>query len=230
VRVLIISDLHANLEAVRSLPGDYDQLWVLGDLVTYGPDPAQVIEFVRRNASIVVRGNHDHSLGFGVDPRCSSRFVSMAKETGRYTRSILQEDDLRYLRNLPLKATVRLENTEFLMCHATPSDPLYEYRREDSPVWLSEEPGSEAQVVLVGHTHLPFRRYAKNRLIVNPGSAGQPKHGRPEACYAIWEDGRLTLASTAYPFEQTIRKICQLPISAEVREDLASVLRNGSPP
>jgi putative phosphoesterase len=230
VRILIISDLHANIEAVQSLPSDYDQLWVLGDLVTYGPDPGPVIEFVRKSASLVVRGNHDHSIGYEEDPRCSSRFASMAKETGHYTRSVLSDHDLQYLRSLPLKATVRLQDTEFLLCHATPSDPLYEYRREDSPMWLSDEIGSEARVILAGHTHLPFRRYLKDRMIINPGSVGQPKHGRPEACYAVWEDGRLTLTSVTYPFEETIRKIRQLPISAEVREDLASVLRNGIPP
>jgi putative phosphoesterase len=227
VRVLIVSDLHANIEAVESLPGGYDQLWVLGDLVTYGPDPAKVIDFVRRNASLVVRGNHDHSIGFGKDPRCSARFVSMAKATGRYTLSILSGEDRDYLRNLPLKATAQVDNTKFLLCHATPSDPLYEYRNEDSRLWITDETGSEADVVLVGHTHLPFRRPVDHRLIVNPGSVGQPKHGRPEACYAIWEEGRLTLSFASYPFEETIRKIRELPLSREVQEDLASVLRNG---
>ena len=227
MRVLIVSDLHANIEAIESLPSGYDQLWVLGDLVTYGPDPAKVIDFVRRNASIVVRGNHDHSIGFGEDPRCSARFVSMAKETGQHTLSILSGADRQYLRNLPLKATAQVANTTFLLCHATPSDPLYEYRKEDSPLWFDDWAGSDADVVLVGHTHLPFARRINERLIVNPGSVGQPKHGLPEARYAIWEDGLLTLASASYPFEETIRKIQQMPLSREVQEDLASVLRNG---
>ncbi len=225
MRVLIVSDLHANIEAVESLPGDYDRLWVLGDLVTYGPDPAKVIDFVRRNASLVVRGNHDHSIGFGEDPRCSARFVSMAKETGRYTLSILSGEDRDYLRNLPLTAVAQVDNTKFRLCHATPSDPLYEYRKEDSGLWMTD--GADADVVLVGHTHLPFRKWVDHRLIANPGSVGQPKHGRPEACYAIWENGGLTLASASYPFEETIRKIRELPLSREVQEDLGSVLRNG---
>ena len=79
MRVLIVSDLHANLEAVSALPSAYDQLWVLGDLVNYGPDPATVIRFVRDRAAIVVRGNHDHSIGFDEDPQCSQRFRAMAE-------------------------------------------------------------------------------------------------------------------------------------------------------
>jgi predicted phosphodiesterase len=61
MRIVIISDIHANLEALTSLPGGFDALWVLGDLVNYGPNPAEVVEFVRSTASLVVRGNHGHA-------------------------------------------------------------------------------------------------------------------------------------------------------------------------
>ena len=66
--------------------------------------------------------------------------------------------------------------------------------------------------------------------MVNPGSVGQPKHGRAEACYAIWEDGKLTLGSAAYDVEQTVEKLRRLPVSTAVFEDLAFVLRYGRAP
>jgi protein phosphatase len=230
VRALIISDLHANLEAVAALPPDFDRLWVLGDLVNYGPNPAEVIEFVRERAAIVVRGNHDHSIGFDEDPRCSARFRAMAEETRRYTRSVLSEEHRRYLRDLPLQATVAAAGAQFLMCHAAPPNPLFEYRREESPLWLADEVAPGVDVELVGHTHLPFRRVLENRLLVNPGSVGQPKHGRAEACYAIWQDGRITLGGAPYDVERTVAKLRRLSLSADVFEDLAFVLRNGSVP
>jgi len=230
MRVLIISDLHANLEALRALPSDFDRLWVLGGLVNYGPDPAPVIEFVREKAAIVVRGNHDHAVGFDLDPQCSARSRDMAEETRQYTLSVLNEEQRNYLRELPLQATVSVEGTRFSMCHATPSDPLFEYRTEDSPLWLTDEvvPGIDLQ--LTGHAHIPFRRYLGKRRIVNPGSAGQPKHGRPEACYAIWQDGVITFGSAAYDVERTIGKLRRLSLSAAVYDDLAFVLRHGSAP
>lgn len=114
MKVLIISDLHANLEAISAPPSDFDQLWVLGDLVNYGPNPAEVIDFVRENAAVVVRGNHDHSIGFDEDPRCSPRFRAMAEETRRYTHSVLKDEHRRYLRNLPLKATAAADGMNFL--------------------------------------------------------------------------------------------------------------------
>ena len=230
MRALIVSDLHGNLEAVRALPSDFDQLWVLGDLVNYGPNPREVVDFVRRKAAMVVRGNHDHSIAFDEDPRCSARFRLMAEETGRYTRSVLGDEDRRYLRNLPLTATITTDRIQVFMCHAVPSDPLFEYRRADSPRWLADPLAPGVNVELVGHTHVPFERSLGPRIIVNPGSVGQPKHGRAEACYAIWHDGRITLSSASYDVEKTIDKLRRLSLSAGVFQDLAFVLRNGRVP
>ena len=129
----------------------------------------------------------------------------MAEETGRYTRSVLNEDELRYLRGLPLTAACEVAGVHFLLCHATPSSPLYEYRTADSDLWFAD-PQERSGVVLAGHTHLPFHRTQGDTTVVNPGSAGQPKHGRAEACYAIWEDGQITLRSLAYDTEITIEK------------------------
>jgi protein phosphatase len=229
VKILIISDLHANLEAIEALPQEFDQLWVLGDLVNYGPDPSAAIRYVRQHASLIVRGNHDHAVGFGEDPRCSTRFRKIAEETCRYTRSVLEEDELRYLRGLPLKAACEVAGTRFLLCHAAPSDPLYEYRAAESDRWSADLAGWSG-VVLAGHTHLPFQRTCAGKTIVNPGSVGQPKHGCAKACYAIWEDGKVTLSAVAYDVERTVDKLRSLSLSADVFEDLAFVLRNGSAP
>ena len=230
VRALIISDLHANLEALRRLPSDFDQLWVLGDLVNYGPNPAEVIDYIRDRASVVIRGNHDHSAGFHVDPQCSARFRAMAEETGAYTRSVLNSEHRNYLRSLPLTASLKIDGVGFFLCHAAPPHPLFEYRPEDSPLWLADEVGPDVRMVLAGHTHRPFHRILPARAVVNPGSAGQPKHGRAEACFAFWEDGRLTPGSVPYDVETTIGKLRKLCLSAAVFEDLAFVLRTGRVP
>lgn len=229
MRILITSDLHANLEAVQALPKDFDQLWILGDLVNYGPAPKATIEYARQLAGIIVRGNHDHAAGFGVDARCSPRFRRMAEETNEYTRSVLEEDDLRYLRDLPRQASCDVAGTRCLLCHATPSNPLYEYRAADSTLWAGDLP-DWAGVILAGHTHLPFQTMYGARAVVNPGSVGQPKHGRAEARYAVWQDGKITLGAVPYDYERTIEKLRRIGFSAPVFEDLAFVLRNGRVP
>jgi hypothetical protein len=67
MKILVISDLHGNLEALEAITESWDERWVLGDLVNYGPNPSEVIDFVRRHASVVVRENHDHAIGHGAD-------------------------------------------------------------------------------------------------------------------------------------------------------------------
>jgi hypothetical protein len=108
VKIVIVSDIHANLEALTALPERYDELWVLGDLVNYGPNPSEVIDFVRTNASVVTRGNHDHAIGFNEDPRCSPPFREMAQATQQYTSSALSESQKQFLRDLPLRVAREL--------------------------------------------------------------------------------------------------------------------------
>jgi putative phosphoesterase len=230
MRICIISDLHANLEALSVLPVDYDELWVLGDLVNYGPNPAEVIDFVRSHATTIIRGNHDHSVGFNTECGCAPRFRAMAEATRDYTVAVLSEEDKQFLRNLPTCAKREIDSRVFFLCHATPSNLLYEYRLPDSPLWQRGEDTGGADVILAGHTHLQFVREAGGSMVVNPGSLGQSKTGDPRARYALWQDGRFELRASDYPFDRTIGKISALPIPNEIKADLASVLSSGGTP
>ena len=100
MKIVIISDLHGNFDALEALPETYTELWVLGDLVNFGPEPAAVVDFVKANCSIVVRGNHDHSIGYAEDPHCSPRFRKMADVTRRYTASVLNQDQKQFFEGL----------------------------------------------------------------------------------------------------------------------------------
>jgi protein phosphatase len=228
MRILIVADLHANLEAIAVLPAQYDQMWVLGDLVNYGPNPGEVIDFVRENGSLVVRGNHDHAIGFDADARCSEPYRAMAAEMGRITQTLISDEDRAFLRTLPLSITTEIHGYPFHLCHAVPTDPLFAYCPPTAA-------GCEEQVhsvgpgyLLVGHTHLQFQRELHGRLIVNPGSVGQPKMGSPRAAFAIWEDGRLELHSASYDFDKTVKKISRLDLSPAVKKDLIEVVETGA--
>jgi protein phosphatase len=230
MRILIVSDLHGNAQALDVLPTEYDQLWVLGDLVNYGPDPAIVVDFVRENANVVVRGNHDNAIGYKTDPRCSEPFRHMADAMARFTDRQLSSDQKEYLKNLPLTEIVEVEGTRFFLCHATPSDPLFAYCLPESDQWLSELAAADCDVLLCGHTHIPFVREIDGSLIGNPGSLGQPKIGRPEACYAILENNKITLHSVPYDYETTISSIRALSafgIPVEIKNALIQVLESG---
>jgi protein phosphatase len=126
------------MEALSALTEPYDELWVLGDLVNYGPDPAAVVDFVRAHASLVVRGNHDDAVGFNRDPHCAAPFQRMAKETMDFTLSALSADQRQFLSMLPFVAKRTVDGTDFVLCHAAPSDPLYKYIPANSSEWEDE--------------------------------------------------------------------------------------------
>lgn len=229
MRIVIVSDIHGNAESLSTLPDRYDELWVLGDLVNYGPEPGVVVDFVRAHAEIVVRGNHDDAVGFNRDPRCSPAYRQMAKETMDYTRSVLSRDQMDYLAALPLTAERTVDGMKFLLCHAAPSDPLYKYVPANSALWEDELKLISADVLFVGHTHTPFVQNVGRQVVVNPGSLGQPKTGNTQACYAIWEGGAI-LQSANYELDKTLRKVDRMPVSPQVRNNLKAVLRSGGLP
>lgn len=231
MKILIVSDIHANLEALRAVLAEpHDRLWVLGDLVNYGPNPIEVVDLVRANASLVVQGNHDFALGAGAAPECSKPFREMARAMQNYTAPLLGAERRAFLRGLPAKAKRTLGTCRFLLCHATPREPLFEYCPDDAARWAAQVLRLRADIVLAGHTHVPFAMRLAKRQVVNPGSVGQPKHGQPMACYALWEDGTISLRSRRYPVEETVAKVRALPVPPSIRRSLSAVLLTGRAP
>lgn len=231
MKIVIVSDIHANLAALEALPErNFDQLWCIGDLVDYGPRPHEVVHWITRHAAVTVRGNHDHAAGFSVDPQCSLPYKRLASETLAYTLKTCTKGDLKFLRELPLYREVQIDSTRFYLVHSSPTDPLFGYCPEQSDRWIEEVKTIDADVVVVGHTHTPFIRSIGKTTIVNPGSLGQPKTGRFLACYAVWEDGRISLREFAYPLQETIKQIRSMSISADDQEALITVLETGELP
>jgi putative phosphoesterase len=229
MRILLIADVHANwpaLQAVASEP--YDLCLCLGDLVDYGPDPAPCIDWVREHARHVIRGNHDHGVAQNVVVNGRTGFKYLTGVTRALTRARLGEADLRYLARLPVSRTLTLENARFLLVHATPRDPLDEYAPPDPAFWARRLQNVEADVVCVGHTHHPYVLEVGDKLVINPGSVGQPRDGDPRAAYAIIEDFKVDLRRAEYPVDETIASVLASPLPEQAKAHLAEVFRNGS--
>ena len=232
MRILILSDLHGNIWALRAIleaAGRVDAVLFAGDAVNYGPSPRGVLSWLRRAGAVAVRGNHDHAASFGADPKASPRKARLAQALLDWTREALREEDLVYLRSLPLYAVWAADDgVRFALIHGSLQDPLYDYR-------LDPEVGEEAlleaaetlmaEVVIFGHTHLPFVRAIGGKLFVNPGSAGQPLDGDPRASFALYEGGRVTLHRVAYPMEELFRALEGLPLPLEEMGELLELYR-----
>lgn len=228
MRILVVSDVHGNFEALRRIPERFDRVLFLGDAVDYGPDPKSCLQWLRERGAVAVRGNHDQAVASGVSCRCNPSMREASEATRDFTRQALDDADVDFLLLRPLHEEVSLEGLKLHLVHATPSDPLYTYLPPTQTVrWASELEQVDADLLLVGHTHLPMILRVGRKLIVNPGSVGQPRDGDPRAAYAVIEDGEPRLERVAYDVSKTIQGLESRDLPESVLEDLSNLLRTG---
>ena len=227
MRILVVSDLHANPSALAAVREPFDVCLCLGDLVEYGPDPGPCVEWARQTGAITVRGNHDHGAVQGVDIQGVSGFRYLTMATRRATAERLSDEDRRFLAALPTSRMLKLDGKRFLLVHASPRDPLDEYVGADPAAWEARLGGLHVDFLLVGHTHLQFSLQAGRTTVVNPGSVGLQRDGDPRARYAVIEDGRVELKQAAYDVEAAVAAVADSPIEPTAKKLLAEVYRIG---
>lgn len=226
MRVLVISDIHANLTALKAVlaeAGEVDETWCLGDVVGYGPDPNEVVELLRTLPNFTcMLGNHDVAvlgqMNFAV-------FNNDARKSLVWQQKTLTVANQQYLESLPQKTWV---NGKVALAHGSPRDPVWEYILNTLIARLNFE-AFETPYCFVGHSHIQcmFRLDTERdrvmlevplpgevvrltpRAILNPGSVGQPRDRDPRSAYAIfdpeaetWEPKRV-----AYDVEAVQRRI-----------------------
>lgn len=238
MRIAVLSDVHANLEALEAVLEDArqagaDTYWCLGDVVGYGADPNPVVDRLSAEPVVAVAGNHDWAatgkmkLGY---------FNSMAALAAEWTSAVLSEPSRRWLQALPLE---RVERGVRLV-HASPSDPaawLYVLSEDDAEGELST---FDEDLCLIGHSHFPgqyatddglraryfrdarFRLEPSHRYLVNVGSVGQPRDGDPRATYLLydWDGGALEHRRIPYDYEAAGRKILDAGLPSFLAERL----------
>ena len=236
MRVAVLSDIHANaqaLEAVLEAIAPYDRLWVLGDIVGYGPDPDGVVATLREADAVAVLGNHDAAV-LGRIP--TGMFNDLAREAVEWTASVVRSSTRDWLASLP---ETHVEG-DFTLAHGSPRDPLWEYLAS-IPVARRNLGAFETPYCLVGHTHQPLTfiddrgrvralpapdgatlALDERRCILNPGSVGQPRDGDPRACAMLLdpEAGTVEWRRIAYPFERTQAALRRLPLPGGLADRL----------
>lgn len=203
MKILVITDIHANfsaLESVLAVAGDYQAVWCLGDLVGYGPDPNECIARVRELPNLVcVLGNHDAAAIEKID---DNAFNADARLVISWTRKTLTPASVEFLNSLP-ETQVQGDVT---LVHGSPRQPVWEYLLDTRTATQNFE-FFDTPFCFVGHTHLPVLYYLGDdsrtarliipenstqmalapRTIINPGSVGQPRDRDARAAYAIFD-------------------------------------------
>ena len=246
MRALIISDIHSNVEAFdavladANMRGGYDSVWFLGDLVGYGADPGACIALLRAQTHAAIAGNHDHAVTGKLNP---DLFNGAARAAARWTAERLSDNERAFLSELPEVVIMR----QFTLVHGSLRDPVMEYLISE-PAAMGTFELLETPFCLVGHSHYPLV-WAENdggadvalldiaapltlqrerRVIVNPGSVGQPRDGDWRASYLIYdsdvgEAGELRHYRVEYDIATAQRKIR----AAGLPESLAARLARG---
>jgi predicted phosphodiesterase len=244
MRYLVISDIHANLEAYdtvleASIPLGWDRIVILGDLVGYGADPNAVCDRVRTQAPhAIIRGNHD-KVGAGIES--AEGFNTVARNAIRWTHDTLTDDNRGWLAALPTGPV--LVDDAFEICHGTPYDEdAYVFDDLDA---LRALHAARRPLCLFGHTHVQvgysivrnqFAVETPNdsrpfditlapdaRYLINPGSVGQPRDGDPRAGFAMVDTDtrRVTIHRIAYPVEKAQARIVEEGLPEILAERLA---------
>jgi diadenosine tetraphosphatase ApaH/serine/threonine PP2A family protein phosphatase len=239
MRRLVVSDIHSNLEAFQAVlddAGSVDEIWCLGDVVGYGPDPNGCVDLLRSHPHLCIAGNHDWATLGKLDLR---DFNPDAREANLWNRQQLTPENLAYLDELPETR----EEEQFTLVHGSPRYPIWEYIIYPSTAQVNFE-YLETRFCFVGHTHTPavFRARAEEGatecetitpllgellklgpepLFVNPGSVGQPRDGDPRASYIIFDSQALTIEyrRVEYPVETTQAKMIEhdIPLRLALR-------------
>jgi putative phosphoesterase len=229
MRILVVADIHGNWPALQAINEPHDVCVCLGDLVDYALEAKPCIDWVRRNARHAIRGNHDHGMAQNVTIVGRTGFKYLSGVTRAIVRPTLDEDEFHYLARMPVSRTVTLDNSRYLLVHATPRDPLDEYAGAEPEFWQRRLENIDADVICVGHTHQPYVLEVGDKLVLNPGSVGQPRDGDPRASYAVIEDYKVELKRVEYPVEDAVRPILDSALPDQAKEMLAEVLRTGRP-
>lgn len=240
MRILILADIHGNKVALEAVLADalpVDEIWSLGDLVGYGPEPGWCVDRIAElGASPSLSGNHDLAAIGRID---ISAFNAVAQIATAWTAEQLIQEQRRYLESLPSSSVAR----DITLVHGSPRAPIWEYIG-DLYTAAQNFDLLTTDICFAGHTHSAaiFERAGDNapvtharwepdqrivlanrRLILNPGSVGQPRDGDPRAAYAIYDSdgGHVTLHRTSYDIEAVQQHMRSLGLPSLLANRLA---------
>jgi len=220
----LISDVHSNAIALKAVLSKLDKMGVekilhAGDMIGYNPYPNETIELFKKNRIISIIGNHDRALNSGdisdLNPYAAAALL--------WTKKKISPGNLKYFLELKNRESIFLNNKRIVLIHGSPRDiNEYIYPENASAHFLAS---TEADILVLGHTHVQFKKDFSLGTVINPGSVGQPRDENPDAAFAVFDSvsGEIRLQRTSYNVEKVIKDI----ESAHLPDKLGMRLRLG---
>lgn len=238
-RIAVFGDIHGNLPALQAVLADMERLpgvddrYCLGDLVGYAPFPNEVTDLIRTLGVSTIMGNYDDGVGFERD-ECGCAYKTAAEQkfgdqSLAWTNAHTSDETKSFLRDLLPKIRVEVDGLRILLVHGSPrrlNEYLYEDRQASSFRRLAKL--AAADVVVFGHTHIPYVKLVDGVLFVNAGSVGKPKDGDPRACYVLLNEDEGTVSVTFRRVPYDVAKVVDAIRHSELPNVFALQLEQGS--
>ena len=235
MRIAVIADVHSNIFSLNKVLLDIDNRNVdmivcIGDLVGYATYPNQVIDTMRENRIMTIKGNYDEAVGEELivcgcdysDPKDAEN----AEISLNWTIDNTREDNKAFLRNLPKEVKITFEGRTILFVHGSPRK-INEYLKENSKEAKEVMSEFEADILVCGHTHKPYYKMYGSKLLINAGSAGKPKTGTPKANYIVMDlygdETKVEIYEVDYDYESTAKAI----ENTGLPQEFAEIIRTG---
>lgn len=237
MRIATISDIHSNLYALNEVLADIekrnvDMVVCTGDLVGYATRPNEVIETLRKNKVLTIMGNYDEAIGnFKIICGCDypdPKDAEKASLSMKFTAEETTDENKAYLRNLPKEAVISFNNKTIRFVHGS-TRLINEYLKENSREADEVMNNLDEDILVCGHTHIPYVKSYGEKLLVNAGSVGKSKTGSPNANYVIIDiiDSivEVEIIEVFYDFEKVAKEIEENKI---LPNDFARLIREGT--
>lgn len=237
MRIATISDIHSNLYALNEVLADIekrnvDMVVCTGDLVGYATRPNEVIETLRKNKVLTIMGNYDEAIGnFKIICGCDypdPKDAEKASLSMKFTSEETTDENKAYLRNLPKETVISFNNKTIRFVHGS-TRLINEYLKENSKEADEVMNNIDEDILVCGHTHIPYVKSYGEKLLVNAGSVGKSKTGSPNANYVIIDiiDSivEVEIIEVFYDFEKVAKEIEENKI---LPNDFARLIREGT--
>ena len=207
--IAVVSDIHSNLEAFTKVLREIEKkkcsiVFNAGDTAGYYTRPDECVNILRKRKIVSVMGNHDNALL----QKDFETLGPVASESLKWQRKRLSKTNLKFLSSFPKILDREIRERKITMVHGSPSDPLGDYVFPWTPEHVFEEflEKTGAEILIMGHSHVPFVKKISDKLVLNPGSVGQPRDGNPKASFALADTQKMK--ATIKRVEYDVFKAC----------------------
>lgn len=237
MKIAVFSDIHGNAIALEAVFNDInsrniDLVFCGGDLVGYGAYPNEVINLIRKHRIPTIMGNYDDGVGFN-KPDCGCAYTDpRMKELGQisleWTKKQVNFENRSFLRSLLERIQFTACGKKILIVHGSPrkiNEYLFADRPEESVLRVFDS--ENVDIIICGHTHLPYTRVMDSKCLINAGSVGKPKDGDQRAAYTVLKLTESSLETEVIRVKYDVERMAQAVETSGLPREFAMALRNG---